>query len=173
MQGLDGVLWLAAQSMTVDGSPHLPWAVSNGSQAMSTRTISHPAQIGMFPAAALIFRQRLIDVAGTVTHEERTVVNVLARRPASVPNGGMGAVSPLPGPDRAAIGGPQAFLQGRVEVAFAEQPAASRNTIRPAAALQTSTHGQLRLDSGKGLIKGSEADVASGSPSSGTATTAA
>jgi hypothetical protein len=152
MQGLDGVLWFSAGSVTVDGAPHLPWAVVNGSQAMFKWTISHPAQIGMFPAAALIFRQRLIDVAGTVVHDERTPEDVLARRPATVADGGMGAVTPILSPARDATAGPQAFLQGRVEVAFAEHPGETRSVVRPSGPLQASTHGQLRLDSASGVL---------------------
>lgn len=164
MNGVDGLLWFAAQAPVYDPQPYFTFATVEGSHPMKRWSISHPGFISQFPAAALIYRLGLVERAATVVHEERSLEALFQRRapmltdsldydPAAYADqaveskrGLMERVDPL------------AMLTGRVEVAYGGDPADSRvadlsDYINHETGEVRTTHGQLVLNHERGLLR--------------------
>ena len=148
MGGLAGELWIGCTHPTYHPTPHASWWNVQGSNPMFTWTISDPTLIAQFPAAALIFRQGLIEPAAVAVHEERTRGAVVRREEPLVSERDGGRLTPVDLPTREAAPVPaSAFLAGRVEVAFTETTAANR--IADPATLQP----QVTIDAQPGIMR--------------------
>ncbi|MGD2175332.1 MAG: hypothetical protein PVJ27_08010, partial [Candidatus Brocadiaceae bacterium] len=164
MNGVDGLFWFAAQDATYDTDPYMPWATVKGSHPMVRWSISHPGFISQFPAAALIYRLGLVERAETVVHEVRTLDELLDRRaplltesfdyePSEHVAEALRVKRPLMPRVR-----PEAYLVGRVELAYGGDPAESRvGDLSPYVDEETgevrTTHGQLTLNPEEGLLR--------------------
>ncbi len=150
MTGLDGFFWFAA-SAPAYGDLTLPWATIKGSHPLFKWTISHPAFISQFPAAALIFREGLVERAATVAHEERSLKSLFA--------GGIPLQTDSSDPKIAAgRADGRLHLAGRVEVVLGGD--SDRSTVADLKAMidkstgdVRTTHGQLALNMQRGLLK--------------------
>ncbi len=161
MNGLDAFYWLGCTAPGYD-DPYFRFTKVKGTHPMKRWTISHPAFLSQFPAAALIFRKGLIDQADVVIHEERTIDEMLDRKPPllaevtdykAVENADDALDSKR---DLMAKVEPEAFLIGRVEVRYGGNPANSRVAdLKPYIDGDTvkSTTGELTLDRKVGLLK--------------------
>ncbi len=163
MHGLDGIYWLGCTAPGYD-DPYFRFTEVNGSHPMKRWTISHPAFMSQFPAAALIFRKRLVSEAEVVVHEERVLEDILLRRAPLI------AEEPDYSPTEHAdeipeaqlplinLVCPESFLVGRVEVKYGDDPAgtAVKNLdvfINQKTGEISSVHRQLTLDRANGLLK--------------------
>jgi len=77
--GIDAFYWFAAQTPAYDTNPYFRFKKVQGSHPMKRWTISHPGFISQFPAAALIYRNALVDMTQPVIHEERTLESMIKR----------------------------------------------------------------------------------------------
>ncbi len=163
MNGMDGFLHLGASAPTYNTSPYMTWTTIQGSHPMFRWTCSEPGFLSQFPAAALIFRQGLIDPAETVVHEQRSLAELFDRRPPLLtdelgydPAAHAGQALPVKQPLMRKAD-PRALLVGRVEAAYDADPAGSRVTdVAPyidqrTGAIRT-THGQLEMNPKRGLL---------------------
>ncbi len=160
--GIDGLLWFAANAPTYDLSPYMSWATIQGSHPMPKWSLSHPGFLSQFPAAALVYRRGLVAPAETVVHEVRSMEGLLARRAPLltesldyVPGDHADEAAPAKRPLMQTVR-PEAYLVGRVEVAFGGDPAESRAMdvspfIDEATGEIRTTTGQLSLDTQQGL----------------------
>ncbi len=160
--GLDGLLWFAASSATYDTQPYFTFVKVRGDHPMKRWSVSHPGLMTQFPAASLIFRQGLIEQADTVIHEVRTTDELFARRaPVMVESMTYApsehAAEALPTKREAmSRARPEAYLIGKVEVAFEGDPSRTRSAdlskyIDPASGAIRTTHGQLVMNRRRGL----------------------
>jgi hypothetical protein len=145
MNGLDGFLWFSTQGPAY-ADPVMAWTTVKGGHPLFKWTISHPGLIAQFPAAALIFRQGLVDPAATVVHEERSLDSLFQRaKPAAAD-----------GFDYKAAADGRAHLIGRVEVTYDAKDQQNITDLAPFIDAQTagvrSTHGQLAINTTKGLV---------------------
>ncbi len=164
MNGLDGILWFAAQDATYDTDPYFSWWTVKGSHPMPRWSISEPGFTSQFPAAALVFRRGLVGAAQTVIHEERSLEEIFDRRaPLMVESPDYRPAEHLeevPPARRGLMGKalPEAFLAGRVEVVYDGDPGESRTAdlsrcIDRGTGQVRTTHGQLALNHKKGLLR--------------------
>lgn len=164
MNGLDGILWFAAQDATYDTDPYMSWWTIKGSHPMPRWSISEPGFMSQFPAAALIMRRGLVTPAETVIHEERTQEEMFERRPPLMAESAgyqpaEHAEEALPvKQDLMEKASPDAFLAGRVEVVYDGDPVESRvmdlsDLVDEEAGEVWTTHGQLALNRKKGLLR--------------------
>ncbi|MGE3822466.1 MAG: hypothetical protein AB7I30_23880, partial [Isosphaeraceae bacterium] len=155
LQGTDAVVHFA-----FDGAN---WAVKPN-YYMQPWTLSSPAMLGQFPAAALIFRKGLID-EGDVLAEINLRPSALfdlqgtpLPQDAALDELRLKDVPPAGQPPRAGqVIDPLIHYAGRTNVRFQENGGPNRlKDLRPfinrTAKTVTSTHGQVRLDYGKGLL---------------------
>jgi hypothetical protein len=124
--------------------------------------IATPMQLGMFPAAALTFRQGYLKKGAVAVHEERSMDDVWSRRSPIIaeeggwdPNRDTGNL-----PARSAVKSgvdPLAFLVGPVEVVYGGDSAKSRVAPNLATLIDNtkktvaSNTGEIRLNYGKGV----------------------
>jgi hypothetical protein len=151
MNGVDGVLWFSCRTAGYDTSAMLPKRLG-GSPALMRWDICQPDGIGMFPAAALIHRQGLVDPAPTAVHEPRALDDIVAAHPPLVPEAGKKLETILEVPAVAGSPPGEAFLRGPVTVAFgaaAAAPAIAPPLPGPGIA---SLNGQLRIERERGLV---------------------
>ncbi len=144
LTGFDTFYWFATPDIGF-GAPIDKWQLST------------PAQIGMFPAAALMFRRGYVAQGEPALVEHRSLeevwamrVPLLSERAGYDPN----QDSKLPASRIDARLTPLTFLAGPVKVSFKEGDAQLtdlRSLIDSEAQTVTSTTGQLRWDYGKGV----------------------
>ncbi len=148
LTGVDIFYWFATSDIGF-GPPMGKWQLST------------PAQIGMFPAAALMFRKGFVQKAVPALVEQRTLTDVWSRRPPRLPE--EAGFDPNrdreadTGKDQASAVGtlsPMLYLQGPVEVAFSKQttPAADQvsNTTSQQFVVRSNTQ-ELVWDQTKGV----------------------
>ncbi len=123
---------------------------------------STPVQMGMFPAAAIMFRNGYVKEGETVVHEERALQDMWERRssllveePGFDPNRDAGDL-PDSSPVRAGVD-PLAFLAGPVRVRYGGDPANSRvadlaGLIDNDKGIVRSITGEIQLDHRKGAL---------------------
>jgi len=80
LHALDGIYWFAATAPVYDVQPYFTFTSVQGSHPLKRWTISHPGLLSQFPAAALIFRQGLVDAAEVAVHETRTFEDMCTRQ---------------------------------------------------------------------------------------------
>ncbi|MFP4358886.1 MAG: hypothetical protein ACLFSZ_10700 [Puniceicoccaceae bacterium] len=163
MNGIDGFFWFAATAPGYHEQPFMNWAGKAGEHPIHKWSLSHPGLLSQFPAAALIFRQQLVDPAATVVHEERTFEEMIRRVPPLLAQDmeyqPAEFVSEVPAErrDLQQTVKPEAFLIGRVETVYEGDPARSVATeLKPylgenGSEIRT-THDQLVLDRETGLL---------------------
>jgi len=124
---------------------------------------STPAQLGMFPAAALMFRNFYLEQGETVVHERRRLDDlwqrrstVIAEQPGFDPNRD---VTELP-PESPVTSGvdPRAFLVGPVKVSYDADPAETEIAdlaphIDDDAGVVRGNTGQVALDTARGVLR--------------------
>ncbi|NNE00344.1 MAG: hypothetical protein HKN47_23745, partial [Pirellulaceae bacterium] len=150
LTGVDIFYWFATDDIGF-GPPMGKWQLST------------PAQLGMFPAAAFMFRKGLIQKAAPVVLERRTLDEIWSRKPPLLPeeagfdpNRDRGM--PASGTETAARGNitPLAYLAGPVTVDFEPGPDAIENlqqSIDPPSKTIKSATGQLTWNYGDGYCK--------------------
>lgn len=121
-----------------------------------------PVQMGMFPAAALMFRNGYVREGEPVVYEERTLQNIwdfrsslLVEQPGFDPNRDAGDL-PEESNVRSAVD-PLAFLAGPVKVRYGGDPSNSRVTglsqlIDHDKKTVRSNTGEIELDHGQGIL---------------------
>jgi len=139
LQGTDGLFFFATEGVG--------WA-----QRLTKFTVTNPAALGQFPAAALLYRRGLIKTADVVTHVEVDLPGLYAFKGLPIADG-----SPAPASGTGATLDPLAPLAGRVEVNVAAKPGGTSTAKdlsafidRPAKVVRSAT-GELRWDWGRGL----------------------
>lgn len=164
MSGVDGLMWFAAQAPAYDLDPYFRSTKVQGSHPMKRWSISHPGFISQFPAAALIYRQGLVEPAATVVHERRSLDELFERNPPLLTDSP--GYDPAEHADEAAAAkrqlmekvSPEAYLVGRVEVEYDEEPAGSRVVeldpyVDQAAGRVRAMNGQLILNRKRGVLR--------------------
>ncbi len=121
-----------------------------------------PVQFGMFPSAALIFRNHYLDEGKPVVHERRSLANlwnrrstVLAEQPGFDPNRDAGDLAPEV-PAQKGVD-PRAFLVGPVKVTYDADPAETEIAdlapyIDNAKGMVRSNTNQVALDTKNGVL---------------------
>jgi hypothetical protein len=146
-----------------DTNPYFDFININGSHAEFKWTCTRPELMGMFPAAALIYRMGYIKQSATpAIHEERSLADMWATKPPIIaedasfdPNRFHGQT----GTEESNIPGgidPLAFLVGRVEVKYNGTPTRSSAVdfskyIDKERKIIHSMTGQIVMDYGNGL----------------------
>lgn len=166
MNGLDGVLWFAAQAPAYHTQPYMTWWTIKGSHPMPRWSISHPAFLSQFPAASLMLRQGLVDPAGVVVHEARSVEEMVGRQAPllteSLTYDPAEHIEEAPQAKRLLMEATDAnaFLVGRVEAVYSREVGASRveveeisKSVDGHSRVVRTMHGQLSLDRSKGVLR--------------------
>jgi len=129
---------------------------------MQPWTLCSPAMLGQFPAAALIYRQGLVAPGDVLADLSLRVEDLLALKGTPLPQDA--ALDELrmkdvplapPGGRRPGLIDPLIHFAGRTRVRFADGPsrvADLRPFVDRAGQKVRSTHGQLRLDYGRGAL---------------------
>lgn len=163
MNGMDGVMWAGARSVTWTPNPYRTWERMEGGFPMHKWDCAQPATMGQFPAAALIYRRGYVAPAPTVVHEERTLDSMIAcempaiaaasgfdpNRDEETPDGDAGARTAAP---------PFAFLVGRVEAKLGvDEPAVEARDVSDYIDREGGTvrcaNGQLAVDYKDGIFR--------------------
>ena len=84
LSGVDAVFWFSATEPTWHLDPRFPWWNVRGMNPIHKWTCSTPTLQGMFPAAALVYRQGYLRQGEVVVHEERTLESLFKREPAII-----------------------------------------------------------------------------------------
>lgn len=172
LNGMQGHYWFALDEAGYDADATFPFITTQGVNHPTRKwTQATPQTLGQFPAAALIYRQGMIQRAPVVVHEVRTradldqrTIPLLAEDPSFDPNHTGGDARA--GKAEAKGVDPLAFLVGRVEVAYDGNATQTRITPLTARNLPgekrvQSLTGELNLDYGTGLFR-FESDQAQG-----------
>jgi hypothetical protein len=163
LTGMNVYYWFACSSPEYDTDPYFNFINIRGSHAEYKWTCTKPEIMGMFPAAALIYRKGYIQPSPTpAIHEERSLADVFDRKPPLIaedasfdPNRFAGQT----GSEESNIKGginPLAFLVGRVEVKYGGDPTHSTAVdfskyIDADHKIIHSLTGQIIMDYGNGL----------------------
>jgi len=145
LQGTDGLFFFATEGVG--------WA-----QRLTNFTITDPAALGQFPAAALLYRRGLVKTADVVVHVEANLPGLYAFNGLSVPAASSATAAPKPAAGAPPELDPLASLAGRVEVNVTAKPGTPSVTkdlsafIDRAARVARSATGELRWDWGRGLV---------------------
>jgi hypothetical protein len=154
LTGVDGYYWFASGSREWD-TPIAPWG------KFFKWEVSTPMGVGLFPAAALIYRNGYVKFGDTVVHEERELTDIwhekmpiIAEEAGYDPN--RDAAIPVKSSIKTTVN-PLAFLAGRVEVVYGGDPVNSKvanlkKYIDEQKKIVTSTTGEEKLDYGNGLF---------------------
>lgn len=147
MTGVDGYTWFACSSPQWD-------------QDMTKFQVANPSILGMFPAAALIYRCGYVAEAKPIVREHRTLKEVWARElPLLVEGGGFDPTrdhEDTAVDQRAHLPQPS-FLAGAVRVSYGEEHAPDHTApklhelVDEAGRVVTSATGELSLDYGRGI----------------------
>jgi hypothetical protein len=174
LTGVDASYFFAAGETAEWAQPQGP-KVGDWQPPVGKWSVNIPMQVGMFPAAALLFRQGYVKQAAPVVHEERTLADVysggapiIAEEAGYDPNRDIGPLA-----ERSAVKtrvSPLAFLAGPVEVVYGGDPA--KSTVDPKLSTLideskktvVSATGELRLNYGKGVcvVNAPKAQAAAG-----------
>jgi len=139
LQKVDGVFCLACNAPEYERSPFFPFGATDKGGLIFKWGISQPNFISQFPAAALIFRKRLVSPADVVVREEVTFQDMVGRKP-------LPALTP------------ETFLAGRVSIR-PDAPAGLRKAadlsplVNREKGTVASTNKQLSLDTRSGLLR--------------------
>ena len=128
---MDAFIWFTATQPEYALDPTLSFVNLGGQHPIFKWSVSIPAIMGGFPAAALMFRMGYIQQGAPVVHEERTISSLWNRDPPIIaedqsfdPNRDRGHAA---GSGELRTGAdPLAFLVGPVEVKYDGDPAKSR-----------------------------------------------
>ena len=154
LSGVDCFFWFASSARNWDPALE-PW---NKAPKWS---VSTPMGVGLFPAAAIEFRNNYIEPGAVVVHEERDLADmwheknpIIAEEAGYDPNRDAGL--PAKSSVKTTVN-PLAFLAGRVEVVYGGNSQKSKVVdlkplIDEVAKTVTSTTKQEKLDYGNGLL---------------------
>jgi len=163
MNGIDAVGWAGPRHWTYDPEPYLEFLRGPNGAPMRKFNCAQPGTMAAFPAAALIRRLGLVEPGPTVVHEERTLEQMLDRKPPVIaesfsfdPNRYSAEYETY---ERPTVGvDPRAFLVGRVEVKYGGDPNKTRvhedlpRFIDHQRGAVRSANGQLAIDPTVGLF---------------------
>ncbi len=171
LQGSDAIVHFA-----FDGSN---WSVKPNF-FMQPWTLNTPAMMGQFPAAALLYRQGLVEPGDMLVNLDLTLADLLALKGTPLPQGAaldelrLKDVPTTPDLSPGSVIDPLVHFAGRANVNITKQGGDSKvenlsRFIDHQKQVVRSTTGQLRLDYGKGLltINAPRAQGASGNLQSG------
>jgi hypothetical protein len=163
LTGMNTYYWFACSSPEFDTDPYFNFLNFPGGHPEYKWTCTKPELMGMFPAAALIYRKGYIQAGATpAIHEERSLADMWAEKPPLIaedatfdPNRWAGKT----GSEESNIKGginPLAFLVGRVEVKYDGNPTSSAAVdfskyIDTDHKIIHSITGQITMDYGTGL----------------------
>ncbi|MDP2898589.1 MAG: hypothetical protein Q8Q12_18785 [bacterium] len=161
LNGVDIVYWFTATEPTWCLDPRSTWWWVRGMNPLNKWTCSIPALAGMFPANAIIFRNRYVKQGDIVVHEVRSLDSLWERQPPLIDDNEIYGVSRETeecGKMWRADGrlSRAAFLVGRVEAVLGGNPAETRAVdfsrfLEPNKQLIRSSTGQLLWNYGVGL----------------------
>ncbi len=164
LSGIQGLYWFALDTEKYNLNATFDFVTtSDGSHPLSEWSDSVPQLLGQFPAAALIYRNNLVQRGTPVVHEERSRQNLDAREipliaedPSFDPNHNGG--DNRAGVSSAIGANPLAFLVGPVEVMFDGNSqrnlvADIQKFISPAGGRIKSNTGELSLSPSSGLFQ--------------------
>ena len=157
LTGVDCFYWFS----TGDERWSPPQSANGYNRGQQKWVCCNPDMLGMFPAAALLFRNGFVKRGEPVVHEERSLEDLWKRRTAMIteldgwdPNRDRGESASDASVKNSVP--PLAFLAGPVEVVYGGDPAKSRTVdltklIDEKARIIRSNTGELNLDYGKNL----------------------
>jgi hypothetical protein len=163
LTGMNSYYWFVCMSPEYDTDPYFNFININGSHAEFKWTCTKPEIMGMFPAAALIYRKGYIKPSPQpAIHEERSLDDMFAEKPPLIsedasfdPNRFAGQTGSEESNIKNGIN-PLAFLVGRVEVKYNGIPTKSSAVdfskyIDSERKIIHSLTGQITMDYGNGL----------------------
>jgi hypothetical protein len=161
LTGVDALFWFTTTQPEYTLDPFLNHINMGGQHPIFKWSVSIPAIMGGFPAAALMYRMGYIQQSTPAVHEERTVASLWRREPPVIAEGrsfdpnrdrgfAIGSAEPKTGAD------PLAFLVGPVEVKYDGDPARTRvvdlsRYVDHQKKIVRSITGEVTLDYGNGL----------------------
>ena len=157
--GVDAVFWFSAQETTWNLDPRRDFWRVGDSFAHHKWSCSNPLLMGMFPAAAMVFRNGYLREGKPVVREQRLLTEVLDRKPPSIDDNEIYGVSRETAECRTARTpdgriSRAAFLVGPVQTETASAPAGRDGSQRP-----FDEDFQRFLDGDRGRIHGNTGEL--------------